>query len=284
MIPLRCVGIDVSKHFLDIFDEAIGASERIANATQAITQQVARSAGCAVFFEATVSSTPSFARRCLMPPSASPGSTRPVPATSHGPAANSPRPIRLTRECWRPLPVPSSPPAEQIPTSACDAFARLAKRRVLLVLMRAQEKNRRSEADDRAMAERIGRFLEVLEGEIREDQADIRALIKAEQEISDDAQLMRSLPGIGPVACMQLIAQMPELGQVGPKQIAALAGLAPLQCRQRNRPGASAKLAAVANASATPSTWPPSTRSAGQTPSKPSTHGCGKPANQQSSP
>lgn len=39
---------------------------------------------------------------------------------------------------------------------------------------------------------------------------------------------MRSAPGIGPVACMQLIAQMPELGHVGPKQVAALAGLAPL--------------------------------------------------------
>mgnify|MGYP003460133462 FL=1 len=77
------------------------------------------------------------------------------------------------------------------------------------------------------MAERIGRFIEVLDGEVEEIEADIRALIKAEQEISDDAQLMRSLPGIGPVACMQLIAQMPELGQVGPKQIAALAGLAP---------------------------------------------------------
>nr|WP_276576229.1 transposase [Bradyrhizobium zhengyangense] len=38
---------------------------------------------------------------------------------------------------------------------------------------------------------------------------------------------MRSLPGIGPVACMQLLAQMPELGHLGPKQVAALAGLAP---------------------------------------------------------
>ena len=54
IIPLRCVGIDVSKHFLDIFDEAIGASERIANATQAITQLVARwRCDALVVFEAT---------------------------------------------------------------------------------------------------------------------------------------------------------------------------------------------------------------------------------------
>jgi transposase len=93
--------------------------------------------------------------------------------------------------------------------------------------MRAQEKNRRSETDDRAMAERINRLIEVLDSEIAEIEADIKALIKTEQEIADDARLMRSLPGVGPVACMQLITKMPELGHVGAKQIAALAGLAP---------------------------------------------------------
>ncbi|WP_213030134.1 transposase, partial [Acinetobacter baumannii] len=77
------------------------------------------------------------------------------------------------------------------------------------------------------MAERIGRLIAVLDDEIAEIEAAISALIKAEPEIAEDAQLMRSLPGIGPVACMQLLAQMPELGRVGPKQVAALAGLAP---------------------------------------------------------
>ena len=61
------------------------------------------------------------------------------------------------------------------------------------------------------MVERICRLIEVLDHEIAEIEADISALIKAEPEISHDAQLMRSLPGVGPVACMQLIAQMPEL-------------------------------------------------------------------------
>src|SRR5512133_1929257 len=102
------------------------------------------------------------------------------------------------------------PATEQVSTPDRNALARLAKRRDQLVLMRAQEKNRRSEAGDRAMVERICRLIEVLD-----------------HEIADDAQLMRSLPGVGPVACMQLIAQMPELGHVGPKQAAALAGLAP---------------------------------------------------------
>src|SRR3954470_5642883 len=59
-------------------------------------------------------------------------------------------------------------------------------------------------------------------------EARITALIEAEEPIAEDARLIRSIPGVGPVACIQLIAQMPELGRVGPKQVAALAGLAPL--------------------------------------------------------
>ena len=119
------------------------------------------------------------------------------------------------------------PATEQVISPARNTLARLAKRRDQLVHMRAQEKNRRSEAEDRAMVERIARLIEILDREIAEIEVDIGALINAEPELADDAQLMRSMPGVGPVACMQLIAQMPELGRIGPKQAAALAGLAP---------------------------------------------------------
>ena len=55
ILPLHCVGIDVSKRMLDIFDDAIGVPERIANASQAITQLVARwrCGNVFVVFEAT---------------------------------------------------------------------------------------------------------------------------------------------------------------------------------------------------------------------------------------
>ena len=54
IITSRCVGIHVSKHHLDIFDEGIGVSERIANAPHAITELVARwRCDALVVFEAT---------------------------------------------------------------------------------------------------------------------------------------------------------------------------------------------------------------------------------------
>lgn len=227
-IPLHCVGIDVSKHFLDIFDEAVGASERIANATQAITQLVARwRCDALVVFEATgvydLKLREALRQTGIRFARVNPARARDFARASGQLAKTDPIDARMLAAFARAM----QPATEQVATPARDALARLAKRRDQLVLMRAQEKNRRSEADDQAMAERIGRLIEVLDGEIEEIEADIRALIKADQAIADDAQLMRSLPGVGPVACTQFIAQMPELGHVGPKQIAALAGLAP---------------------------------------------------------
>ena len=153
------------------------------------------------------------------------------------------------------------PATEQLADPARNTLAKLAKRRDQLVLMRAQEKNRRSEAEDRAMADRIGRLIEVLDSEIAEIEADISTIIKAEPEISGDAQLIRSLPGVGPVACMQLIAQMPELGKVGPKQVAALAGLAPFNVDSGAYRG-KRKIAGGRRRIVMPFIWRHSTRSA----------------------
>lgn len=228
IIPLRCVGIDVSKKHLDIFDEGLGVPERIANATQAITQLVARwRCDVLVVFEATgvydLELREALRQAGIRFSRINPARARDFARASGQLAKTDPIDARVLAAFARAM----QPATEQVANPARNALARLAKRRDQLVLMRAQEKNRRSESDDRAMTDRIGRLIEVLDGEIAEIEADINALIKAEAEIADDAQLMRSLPGVGPVACMQLIAQMPELGKVGPKQVAALAGLAP---------------------------------------------------------
>lgn len=228
IIPARCVGIDVSKQYLDIFDDGLGVPERIANATQAITQIVARwRCDVLVVFEATgvydLALREALSQAGIRFARINPARARDFARASGQLAKTDPIDARMLAtfaQAMQPATEPAANPAR-------NALAKLAKRRDQLVLMRAQEKNRRSEADDRAIADRIGRLIEVLDSEIVQIEADIKALIKTEPEISNDAQLMRSLPGVGPVACMQLIAQMPELGKVGPKQVAALAGLAP---------------------------------------------------------
>jgi transposase len=228
IIPLRYVGIDVSKQYLDIFDEVLGVPERIAKAPQASTQLVARwRCETLVVFEATgvydLELREALRQAGIRFARINPARARDFARASGRLAKTDPIDARMLAAFARAM----QPVTEQPADPARNTLAKLAKRRDQLVLMRAQEKTRRSEAEDHAMAGRISRLIKVLDSEIAEIEADISALIKAEPEISDDAQLMRSLPGVGPVACMQLIAQMPELGKVGPKQVAALAGLAP---------------------------------------------------------
>ena len=230
IISPRCVGIDVSKRMLDIFDDAIGTAERIANAPQAITEQVARwrCGNVLVVFEATGVYDRELAKALHQAgvrfARINPARARDF-ARAHGRLAKTDEIDALMLACFART---MAPAADQPPEPERNTLAQLAKRRDQLVQMRAQEKNRRSEAYDRTMKESIARVIDCFDEEVEAIEAAIKALIKSKPEISEQARLMQSAPGVGPVACMQLIAQMPELGQVGPKQVAALAGLAPL--------------------------------------------------------
>ena len=230
IISPSCVGIDVSKRMLDIFDDAIGTAERIANAPQAITEQVARwrCGNVLVVFEATGVYDRELAKALHQAgvrfARINPARARDF-ARAHGRLAKTDEIDARMLACFART---MAPAADQPPEPERNTLAQLAKRRDQLVQMRAQEKNRRSEAYDRTMKESIARVIDCFDEEVEAIEAAIKALIKSKPEISEQARLMQSAPGVGPVACMQLIAQMPELGQVGPKQVAALAGLAPL--------------------------------------------------------
>lgn len=55
----------------------------------------------------------------------------------------------------------------------------------------------------------------------------IRTLIAEHPGLRHRAALLQTAPGIGFVATLILLAELPELGSLGPKQIASLVGLAP---------------------------------------------------------
>ncbi|MEH6728398.1 MAG: IS110 family transposase [Hyphomicrobiales bacterium] len=68
----------------------------------------------------------------------------------------------------------------------------------------------------------------LLDHQIAELEARIEKTISSDDELSRTADILRSVPGIGPVASTMLIAEMPELGQITGEQAAALTGLAPI--------------------------------------------------------
>jgi len=52
-------------------------------------------------------------------------------------------------------------------------------------------------------------------------------IVSTDPALAHRYQLLTSMPGVGPVLASTLIALLPELGQIGRKQIAALVGVAP---------------------------------------------------------
>ena len=68
--------------------------------------------------------------------------------------------------------------------------------------------------------------------------ARIAALIKASPALAPKAAVLRSIPCVGPVLCTTLLAELPELGRLGRREIAALVGVAPLDNDSGRRKGA----------------------------------------------
>lgn len=102
------------------------------------------------------------------------------------------------------------------------------RRRRQLVDMLATEKQRLSGLDDPDTLTSIRTHLAFLQGEIALCDARIQAEISADPALARKAYLLQSIPGIGAATAAVLIAELPELGSADQKQIAALAGVAPM--------------------------------------------------------
>jgi transposase len=102
----------------------------------------------------------------------------------------------------------------------------LARRRQLLGMLTA-EKNRLPLAT-KPVAKRIAVHVRWLEKELERTEHDLDAAIKSSPTLRENEALLRSVPGVGPVLARTLLAEVPELGALTHKQLAALVGVAPL--------------------------------------------------------
>jgi len=107
-------------------------------------------------------------------------------------------------------------------TSKRAQIVEMSKR--LLAQIRAHQKLGTTEMFDSIDTELRAR----LDGLIKELEDRIVAAISSDGLLAETAGVLRSIPGIGPVASTMLIAEMPELGTITGEQAAALVGLAPV--------------------------------------------------------
>lgn len=107
-----------------------------------------------------------------------------------------------------------------------QALKELVRRRRQVVDMIAAEKNRSVTAKGKAL-ESIRSHIRWLQKELEEIDRDLEGEIKDQPEWKEKDEILRSVPGVGPVTSVVLLSSVTELGSVNRKEIAALAGLAP---------------------------------------------------------
>lgn len=120
----------------------------------------------------------------------------------------------------------TQPPVRALPDAETEALADLVARRRQIVAMIGAETQRLKRASKR-VSKSIQRLLKALEKELADIDQDLDGQIRRSPDWLEKAELLKSVPGVGDKIALTLIAELPELGALERRQIAALVGLAP---------------------------------------------------------
>jgi len=132
-------------------------------------------------------------------------------------------------EAVRPTPRP-------LPDSQVQALDALVTRRRQVVAMLTAEQNRLHTTSPATRADILA-HLRWLERRLAKLDAELGEALRDSPLWREREDLLRSVPGIGPVATMTLVAELPELGTLNRREIAALVGVAPLNRDSGTRRG-----------------------------------------------
>jgi transposase len=123
------------------------------------------------------------------------------------------------------------PPVRALPDAAARTLEALLTRRRQLVDMLTAEKNRLSTATasgaPRRVLSQLRDHIRWLETRVTQSDGDLRDHLRTSPLWRAKDDLLRSVPGVGPVVSATLLATLPELGTLGRKQLASLVGVAP---------------------------------------------------------
>jgi transposase len=115
-------------------------------------------------------------------------------------------------------------------TDAQELEALLARRRQLLEMLQA-ERNRLGQVfgrGKRPVKQSLKGHIAFLERQLRIADTDLGTMVRASPAWRERDDLLQSVPGVGPVLSLTLLADLPELGRLSRREIAKLVGVAPL--------------------------------------------------------
>ena len=229
-VPARFVGIDVSKATLDVAVRPTGETWTSANAPDGIDALVARIAALAptlVVLEATgryeAPCAAALATAGVAVAVINPRQVRDF-AKSTGRLAKTDALdagiLALFADRVRPEPRP-------LPDAESEALAALLARRRQLITMMVAEKNRAHVAAP-SVVKSVAKHVRWLEKELAGLDESLVAAIRESVVWRAKDDLLRAIPGVGRVLATTLLADLPELGRLSRREIAALVGVAPL--------------------------------------------------------
>jgi transposase len=118
------------------------------------------------------------------------------------------------------------PPPSVLPDEEAQRLQAILTRRRQLLVMLTSEKNRLLMAPE-AVAKRIRAHVKWLEKELVRTDRELDEAVQQSEAWRRNEELLRSVPGVGPVLARTLLAELPELGSIDHKRLSALVGVAP---------------------------------------------------------
>ncbi len=114
-----------------------------------------------------------------------------------------------------------------LPDETTRLLADLIARRRQIVEMMAAEAQRERRLTNKRLKKSIVRLRKALEKELAELDGEIDDHVRGSPVWAEKEDLLASVPGVGPIIARTLIAELPELGSLDRRKVAALVGLAP---------------------------------------------------------
>jgi transposase len=129
------------------------------------------------------------------------------------------------------------PEARPVPNTKAKALAELVARRRQVVAMITAEGNRKRQAREPKVVERIAAHIAWLQQELTAIERDLSTAVKDSPAWAANEKLLCSVPGIGSTIARTLLAELPELGALDRRRLAALVGVAPINRDSGTRRG-----------------------------------------------
>lgn len=226
---VTCVGIDVSKKWLDVAVLPSGETWRTENTAAAIRvllEQLKDRQAVRMVVESTggfeVRLVTELYKNGLPVCRVNPARVREF-ARSIGQLAKT---DKLDAKVLARFAEAVQPPLTRLPNEAEQALSALLARRKQLLEMLSAEQNR-LETAPAGIRRSLHEHIQWLKDQSKKLDREIDQFIQTHPDFKQKDEILQSTPGVGKVTASTLVANLPELGECDGKQIAALVGTAP---------------------------------------------------------